>query len=139
MAAYEDDPGRQLHLEVGSVPHALDFFHRVASGGFGETRDAYSRVYMDGSCPGLILGCKVAPEVGFVLHVAVRPAHRGKGIATALIRAQAAAYRKAGLRRVSLGVSVRNPARRLYTCLGFTPLQPVDAFTWWRTGCSPLT
>ena len=138
VAAYEGDPGRLLHLEVGSVPHALDFIGRVVGGSFGRPSVGACRVAGDRASQGVILGCSVAPGVGFVLQVAVRPEHRGEGVATALLRAQAAAYREAGLRRVSLGVTTSNPARRLYARLGFTRLIPVEAFVWWRPGYAPV-
>jgi len=138
VAAYEGDPGRLLHLEVSGEPYALDFLRRVTSGSFGVSQADYCRVYVDGGCQGVILGCEAAPGVGFVLQVAVHPVHRGQGIATSLLRAQAEVYRRCGLRRVSLGVTSNNPARRLYARMGFVTARPVEAYVWWRPGCSPL-
>ncbi len=56
----------------------------------------------------------VTPEVS----MAVEPAHRGRGVGTALLRAAVA---RGGL---SLSVSVSNPARRLYAREGFVPVGP---------------
>ena len=53
--------------------------------------------------------------------MAVEPAHRGRGIGTALLRAAIAetTQRQGGL---SLSVALSNPARRLYAREGFVPI-----------------
>lgn len=138
VRAYAGHPGRVLHVETGSRELASEFLGRFRAGSFGATAPAYSRAHWEGEdCNGIILGCEVAPATGFVLQVAVCKAAHGRGLGTALLKTQAAAFRRAGLARVSLGVTMDNPARRLYTRLGFAPLRGMDAFVWWRPGCAP--
>ncbi len=50
------------------------------------------------------------------------------------MREAADAFRRQGLDRTALGVTVDNPARRLYERLGFAPIKPIDAYAWWRPG-----
>jgi ribosomal protein S18 acetylase RimI-like enzyme len=53
-----------------------------------------------------------------IMDIALAPAHRGRGIGTALLRALMAEA-QAGGRRLSIHVEANNPARRLYERLGF--------------------
>ena len=69
-----------------------------------------------------------APGYGFVdeatpeLSAAVLPAHRGRGIGTALLGALEREARYRGIDRLSLSVERDNPAVALYQRLGFRPL-----------------
>jgi len=131
--AYRDHPGRKLHVEVRDPLHALAFLKSVSSGGYGLAQPGYGRaIRRNGRCAGAIVGCEVAPDVGFVLQVAVRPPFQRQGIGTQLLRDLAYEYRKAGLSRMALGVTRTNPAKRLYDRLGFGSLRPVNAYVWWR-------
>lgn len=131
--AYRDHPGRRLHGEVRDRISALAFLKSVAAGGYGAVRPGYCQaIWRDGRCVGVIVGCEVTPEVGFVLQVAVRAGCRGEGLGRELIRALASEFRQAGLTRIALGVTQDNPARRLYERLGFQTQRPVDAYIWWR-------
>ena len=133
VAAYEGHPGRRLHVEVTRKEFALSFLEGVASGNYGKVRPEYLRyVERDGRYVGGIVGCEVAPDYGFVLQVFVRPEYDRRGIGTQLLRDLAWEFRKAGLDNVALGVTLSNPAARLYERLGFHPLRPVTAYVWWR-------
>lgn len=57
------------------------------------------------------------------LAIAVEPHARGNGVGGALLDALAEAARHAGHRELSLTVSPRNPAARLYARRGFEPLR----------------
>jgi GNAT superfamily N-acetyltransferase len=69
-----------------------------------------------------------APGYGFVdeatpeISVAVFPAHRGRGIGTALVEAIREEARELGITRLSLSVERDNPALALYERLGFRPV-----------------
>lgn len=135
VEAYRDHPGRHLHLEVRTPAYARAFLDTVAAGGYGATVPAYTRVApAEPAAPptGMIAGSRVAPGVGFVLHVAVRPECQGSGIGGALVRDLAAEFRQRGLARIGLGVTDSNPARRLYERLGFTTARRLTAWYWWR-------
>ncbi len=131
IAAYEGHPDRKLHSDVGDTAAARAFLERVADGGFGLARRSFSRlIRKSGQCAGVIAGCEIGPDIGFILQVAVAPAFQGKGLGTRLLREQAVAFRETGMARIALGVTMDNPARELYERLGFAVLRPVRAHVW---------
>lgn len=132
--AYVGHPGRQLHVEVRREDTARAFIERVAAGEYGPAQAGYLRcVSRDDAQPaGVILGCQVAPDFGFILQVAVRRDCQRQGIGRSLVSESASCFHRDGLNRVALGVTLSSPARRLYESLGFSILRPVDAYAWWR-------
>lgn len=72
-----------------------------------------------GSVVGYFFAITFADD-GEILNLAVHPAHRRRGIATALTRAGCAAVQQRGARRVFLEVRVSNhAAQRFYDAMGF--------------------
>lgn len=137
-AAYVGHPGRRLHPEVCDSEAAFGYVLRVLAGMYGPVLPTYVRgVQRAGRCAGVLLGSEIAPGMGFVLQVATRPEHRGKGLATGLLGGFAGACLEAGVPTLGLGVTLDNPARRLYETLGFRQIRPVTAYTWWREGAAP--
>jgi mycothiol synthase len=64
------------------------------------------------------------PDAGRIDTVGMRPAYRGRGIASAMIVRAMQAMREAGLERAALRVNEDNGrARRLYDRLGFVPVK----------------
>ena len=57
------------------------------------------------------------------------PAHRGKGLASAILAALGRAAQARGVERVFLQVEDPNPARRIYRAAGFTPIW---RYHYWR-------
>ena len=132
--AYREHPGRRLHNEVHNLLNALAFVSRVDSGSYGAVRPEYQQmIWRDATCVGGAVGVEIAPGVGFVLQIFVRPDYRGQGLGTDLLRALAQAFRSAGLDRMALGVTISNPALRLYERLGFETLRDTDAYVWWKS------
>jgi ribosomal protein S18 acetylase RimI-like enzyme len=132
VEAYRDHPGRMLHIEVRTHESALEFVRSALQGGYGPAHPGFVRgVVRDGRLAAAIVGCEVAPDVGFVLQVAVRPACQRQGLGSQLLRQLAQRFRQAGLTRMALGVTKTNPALGLYERLGFRPLRPVTAHVWW--------
>ncbi len=137
-AAYENHPGRFLDRDVRTPADAERFIGFVSEGMYGSVRPAYlRRLTQGGVAAGLILGARAAPGVGFVLHVAVAPRFQGQGVGAALMRELAAVFQNDGLHKMALGVTVGNPARRLYERLGFESVREVDSYAWWRDVDSP--
>jgi len=60
------------------------------------------------------------PEVA----IAVVDGHRGRGIGHVLMEAIHERAREQGARRISLSVDPQNPAKRLYSRLGYVDLEP---------------
>jgi len=133
VQAYAGHPGARLHVEVRDAQNARDFIQAVTESSYGPSRPEYQRMVRDnGSCDGVIVGCEVAPRIGFILQVAVRPECQGRGLGGQLVRELARAFCEAGCTRVVLGVTSSSPARRLYERLGFSTIRGVTAHVWWR-------
>lgn len=134
MAAYASDPAIDLHREVSTLKGAVRLVESIAKGSFGEYRREYGRcIEQNGQIVSVLLGCEAARKVGFVVQVATRPEYRQRGFAEVLMRETAAAFRLAQLEHIALGVTLANPARRLYERLGLSVRREVDAYVWWRT------
>ncbi len=132
VEAYRDHPGRKLHAEVRTQESALEFVRSALQGGYGLAHPGFVRgVVRDGQLAAAIVGCEVAPDVGFVLQVVVDPAYQRQGLGSQLLRQLAQRFRQAGLARMALGVTKTNPALGLYERLGFRPLRPVTAHFRW--------
>ena len=62
----------------------------------------------------------MAHKYGAIQNVGITPAHRGRGVGTALLLAALAGFQQMGLSRVYLEVTAQNDgAVRLYKRLGF--------------------
>ena len=132
-AAYANHGERILHAEVQHADSAGEYIRATLRGSYGASRPEYVRIIRDHDrVAGAILGCEAAPEVGFILQVAVRPDAQNHGLGRTLLGELAACFLKRGMNRTALGVTVANPARGLYLRLGFEPLRDVDAFVWTR-------
>ena len=71
-------------------------------------------------CCGTIQGIRATHKHGAIQNVGITPAHRGRGLGTALIFAALAGFQQVGLSRVYLEVTAQNDgAVRLYKRLGF--------------------
>jgi ribosomal protein S18 acetylase RimI-like enzyme len=76
----------------------------------------------DGEAVAFLIASRSRPDIGHVDDLYVRPAHRGQGLAKALLRHVAAAFRERGVAFVALDVDRANEAARaLYDGLGFIP------------------
>jgi ribosomal protein S18 acetylase RimI-like enzyme len=132
--AYRDHPETRLHLDVSTAADAQAFIEAIRGGAHGAHGPGFTQVARtpEGEVAGLAAGVVSAPGTGFVLQVAVAPRHHRRGYGASLLNRLARAFSAEGLTRMALGVSVDNPARRLYERAGFTTLAPVTAWTWWH-------
>ncbi len=74
----------------------------------------------DIECCGTIQGIRATHKFGAIQNVGVTPAHRGRGIGTAMIHAALAGFQQVGLPRAYLEVTAQNDgAVKLYQRLGF--------------------
>lgn len=75
---------------------------------------------LEGEPIGFLIASRSRADIGHIDDVYVRPAHRRQGVATALLRQLAAAFRERGVEHVALDVDIANEAARtLYDRLGF--------------------
>jgi GNAT superfamily N-acetyltransferase len=69
---------------------------------------------------GTIQGIRAAAKFGAIQNVGITPAHRGRGLGTALLLAALSGFQQTGMTRVYLEVTAQNDgAVRLYKRLGF--------------------
>jgi len=75
-----------------------------------------------------------AGENGQLVHLAVHPDHRERGLARVLVIRSLIACQQQGLPGVMVAVTTRNPARFLYNQLGFQTIDCGEVALWWRDG-----
>jgi ribosomal protein S18 acetylase RimI-like enzyme len=101
-----------------------------------ERGDDYAQVYLaelDGEPVGLLVGTRQFEpdeDAGYVRTLGVRPAGRGRGVGTALLRDYFARSHRDGRRAVLLHVDVANVtgALRVYESVGMRPVLEIDAW-----------
>ncbi|MEK7795036.1 MAG: GNAT family N-acetyltransferase [Candidatus Hydrogenedentota bacterium] len=129
VRVYADHPDRALHRDLADATRAQRFLDNVASGAYGAADDATLIGIADrGELVGVLVGCESPAGVGFILQVAVDPARQYQGYGRALIGHFARHCSRRGLDRLALGVTLGNPAERLYARLGFRRIREVDVF-----------
>ena len=128
---YRNHPDRPLHIDLQDNPIATRFVEEVFSGSYGIVYPRYLRAMWENNCiTGVILGCEISPDCGFVLHVAVPPHFQSKGIGTQLMHELLHEFRQAQLTRAALAVTEANPAVHLYRRIGFETLRRYDTYVW---------
>ena len=128
---YRNHPDRPLHIDLQDNPIATRFVEEVFSGSYGIVYPRYLRAMWENTrVTGVILGCEIATDCGFVLHVAVHPDFQKKGIGTKLLHELLQEFRQAQLTRAALAVTEANPAVHLYQRLGFETLRRYDTYVW---------
>lgn len=91
---------------------------------------AASRVLRDGADAVAIALLGRRGESGYIAGMGVAPAHRGRGLGEAVMRAVLDSARAAGVTRVQLEVLVQNAAAlRLYERLGFRHLRDLEVWS----------
>jgi len=103
--------------------HAASFRHGWSDGEFerllGERNVVAHRTTIGGTLQGFILS-RIAGDEAEILSVAVAPARRGRGLASALLNLHMRRLAGLGVRMLFLEVDEDNePARRLYLRAGF--------------------
>jgi ribosomal protein S18 acetylase RimI-like enzyme len=96
----------EISLKQGFLPEATWLAAAVCVGGLEPC--------------GTIQGIRASQKYAGIQNVGIIPAHRGRGLGTALITAALNGFQHAGLQRAYLEVTAQNDrAVRLYTQLGF--------------------
>jgi len=103
--------------------------------GCGPWNAPASRVLLagDGTVAGYLAAADMG-RLGFIMDIAVHPAHQRRGLARRLIEYCLAAYQTQGFEAVGLAVTALNPARRLYERMGFVTLDVGQTAVWWADG-----
>ena len=129
--AYQDHPGRNIHEEVAEPDKALGLIDRVLTGQAGASHEDLVRgMWHEGSCVAVVIAAIVAPGVGFIIQIATRRAFQGKGLGRRLLRESTAVLQEYGAQRIMLGVTIDNPAKRLYHAEGYTHVRPFTSHVW---------
>lgn len=135
VSSYRDHPDQLLHTEITNIGECVAYIERVREGSYGPTAPEYLRVIdLDGVIRGVLLGCETSRDVGFILQINVEPEFQGRGLGTRLISDIRRQFRLSGLDKIALGVSLNNPAFKLYEGLGFSMVRNVNVYVWRRRG-----
>ncbi|MFM2031449.1 MAG: hypothetical protein RLZZ297_214 [Chloroflexota bacterium] len=125
VAAFSDY-SQPMHLTVADLATMFE----TRSGSLADSHGAF----VDGALVGFVLvGLRDIDGVrtGYDVATAVVPEHRGRGVATALLRHTLAALAGSGVRRFVLEVIDTNDAAiRLYTRLGFEVQRALACYRW---------
>jgi ribosomal protein S18 acetylase RimI-like enzyme len=121
--AHRDSADIALHPEFAELEGIQRLFRTVFAGRYGRfDPDQVWMALVDEQLVGLALNVwhAVLPTQGFILDLAVTPAHRRRGLGRALVLTTARAFREAGAPYLGLAVTLANrPAVALYQGLGF--------------------
>lgn len=125
--AHLDSADAALYPELAGPDGPQRLLERACAGMYGRFDPALAPMLLAGdNLAGLCLNVWHAalPHQGFVLDLAVAPAHRRRGLGRALIAASAQAFHRAGAQALGLAVTLANrPAVALYEGLGFQVAQ----------------
>ena len=130
-AVYWDPNKERLPAELVLAHPQLTIFHE----GWGRAGDTGLVAEEDGRPVGVVwyrLFTEAEHGEGFVdeatpeLAISVADGHRGKGIGGALMEAIHDRARADGFERISLSADADNPAKRLYSRLGYAEYEPGD-------------
>lgn len=140
------------HANVGSVdamiipelqtyPGTVRIVELSLQGRYGTFDRQGSALILDatGSVVGVTLVTRRHGEMGFTAEICVLPLHRRRGIARALMLHTHQTLLADGLALNTLGVTLGNPARKLYESLGYEPLGSVWTYVWPRPESWPFT
>ena len=130
-AVYWDPAKERLPAELVLAHPQLTIFHE----GWGRPGDTGLVAEVNGRPVGVVwyrLFTEAEHGQGFVdeatpeLAISVAVGHRGKGIGRALMEAIHDRARAEGFERISLSADADNPAKRLYSRLGYAEYEPGD-------------
>lgn len=127
--SYRCHPERSMFPEVHNDEEALAYISELQNGRFGPCPPEFVQIVRrDGAVAGIGLGVEARAGLGFVVHLAVLPSHRGQGLGNLVLEKLCGAFHDTGLTHVALGVTCRNPAAALYTRLGFETIQQFPVY-----------
>ncbi len=120
-----DDPWGAVFLGEGF--DAADGAHRIAA--LTRSPDAVYGAAGEGDETQAVGVMSFGQDWAGIHGMRTAPAHRGKGLASAILAALGRAAQARGFERVFLQVEEPNPARRIYRAAGFTPIW---RYHYWR-------
>lgn len=131
VAAYTGHVDSQINDHYSGRPGALRFLKNIVLfPGCGVFQRDTSLVAVDpgGALAGAVLVSQVAPRVGHITQICVRPGQQGRGLGRRLMEESLERMAKKGYAGVSLTVTAENaPAVELYRRLGFAVIKEFAA------------
>lgn len=126
-------------IEAVVVPHVnvARTLHRLRMGDLADRWNAATTLVAlgrDGQPVGHAVVSILEGGAGRLVDLAVHPRHRRLGLGRALMVRALQACRAQGITTLTVGVTTRNPARRLYDHLGFSAVDCGRVAIWWRDG-----
>lgn len=133
--AYAGHMDSEINDQYQSLAGARRFLHNIVHfpgcGVFDATHSWILRDANTGHMQGIVLCSRVKGDAAHITQLCVRPALRGRGLGTALLRHCLAELAQHAIRTVSLTVTESNKgARRVYEQQGFRNLHRFEAWVW---------
>jgi len=124
-----------IYPQFRTFSETLRMVEAIRDGGAGAFVEEASGIVLHGmTLCGAIMLVRPEPGQGFVVVIAVAPAHQGRGVGRALLAGTLASAWRLGIRTVDLTVTEGNQAAvALYRRLGFSDRRRITAYVWKAT------
>ena len=116
----------------GTVDLIKQFKKDLLDGKWGTHKSNYSWVLYNNDSPIGACFMTAHEQTGFVMHIAIDPIHRQRGLGTYLLKhsIQALQETDSNISRIELAVTLSNPALRMYKSIGFRILNESSSYVW---------
>ena len=120
-------------FSYGTYDTTLGFHQQLSNGDFGTHKHSYSWVLKEGDkSVGVCFMTTRGNDTGFVMHLAIAPECRQRGLGRVLLvhSLQNLFKIESELTKVELAVTLSNPATVLYESVGFNKVNDSSTYVW---------